>query len=432
MRVFKLSKNFLQQLGISVNNIDPRTIGIYGNGGEMIPYLNDATYPIDPVENAIKVVGEADGVFNDDDYILFYGVGPKGLVDNTAINTNINPYQDIAYYYINIGSGPGKRMNAMVEPSASPSLQINTFQDYQFHEVDEFSLALVGRRWFGDKFDIELNKTFAFNFPNLVGSEPVQFKVYAAAISPIASSFAVSVNNNSVANLPISGIGPNDPNFAHEGVFNNNIAISSDNVSVQISYNKAGNPSAVGYPDYISLEATRALTFTGQQLKFYNKSTTQTSGVGNYTISNTTGVSEVWDITDTNNITSKVNDNQTSISFKSSLGRLKTYVAVAPSNYYSAIVVSNSNIANQNIKGSIFKNAQGLFQDIDYLMITPGAHLNQAERLAQINRIQNNLNVKVVTVESIYKEFNSGIVIFQPLEILLNMFMTMPAALKRE
>lgn len=406
--VFKLSKHFLQQSGIDVNSIDPRTIRIYGNGGKMIPYLNDVNYPIDPVENAIKMVGEADGVFNDEDYILFYGVGPQGLVNNPAVNTNINPYQDLAYYYINIGSGLGKRMNAMTEPSASASVQINTFQDYQFHEVDEFTLGLVGRRWFGDKFDIELNKTFEFNFPNLIVADPVRFKVYTAAISATASSFEVLVNNNVVANLPISGIGSNDSNFAYEGVFNNNIAIASDNVSVEVNYNKVGNPSAVGYIDYISLEATRALTFTGKQLKFYNNSTAQTTGVGNYTISNTAGVSEVWDITDTNNITSKVNDNQTSINFKSNLGRLKTYVAVTPLDYYDAIEVSNSKVSNQNIKGAIFKNAQGLFQDIDYLMITPAAHLSQAERLAQINRTRNNLNVKVITVESIYTEFNSG------------------------
>ncbi|WP_044403226.1 type IX secretion system sortase PorU [Lacinutrix sp. Hel_I_90] len=406
--VFRLSKSFLQQTGINVNAIDPRTIRIYGNGGRMIPYLNDINYPFDPVENAIKIVGEADGVFNDEDYILFYGVGPKGIVENPAINTNINPYQDIAYYYINIGSGPGKRINSMVEPSASASVQINTFQDYQFHEVDEFTLALVGRRWFGDKFDIEVNKSFSFNFPNLIVTEPVQFKVYTAAISSIATSFEVLVNNNFITNLPISGISSNDSNFAYEGNFNNNITISSDNVSVQINYNKAGNPSAVGYLDYISLEATRALTHAGNQLKFYNKSTAQTSGIGNYIISNATGVSEVWDITDTNNITSKVNENQASISFKANLGSLKTYVAVTPSDYYSAIAVSNPNVANQNIKGTIFKNAQGNFEDVDYLMITPSTHLSQAQRLAQINRTKNNLNVKVVTIESIYNEFSTG------------------------
>ena len=65
-------------------------------------------------------------------------------------------------------------------------------------------------------------------------------------------------------------------------------------------------------------------------------------------------------------------------------------------------------MANQDLKGSIFLNAQGQFEDLDYLIITPQFLLTQAERLANINRIKNNLKVKAVTLESIYAEFSSG------------------------
>ncbi|HEX8576301.1 MAG TPA: peptidase C25, partial [Flavobacterium sp.] len=37
--VYKLSKSFLQNLGLDVN-VDPRKIKIYGNGGRMLPLLN--------------------------------------------------------------------------------------------------------------------------------------------------------------------------------------------------------------------------------------------------------------------------------------------------------------------------------------------------------------------------------------------------------
>ena len=76
--VFKISKSFLQNLGVNVNSADPRTIKLYGNGGRMIPYSNSVDYPIDIVENAIKFVGEEDGIFNNEDYILFYAEGPTG------------------------------------------------------------------------------------------------------------------------------------------------------------------------------------------------------------------------------------------------------------------------------------------------------------------------------------------------------------------
>jgi hypothetical protein len=69
--VYKLSKNFLNSMGVNTNNIDPRTIKIFGNGGGMLPLSNSLQFPYDPIENAIKFIGEEDGVFNNEDYIIF-------------------------------------------------------------------------------------------------------------------------------------------------------------------------------------------------------------------------------------------------------------------------------------------------------------------------------------------------------------------------
>ncbi|WP_452223583.1 type IX secretion system sortase PorU [Lacinutrix chionoecetis] len=403
--VFKLTKSFLNDLGINTNNIDPRNIKIYGSGGQMIPYLNSSTYPIDPAENAIKVIGEEDGVFNDGDYVLFYGVGPKGIVEDPLINTNINPYQDVAFYYLNVGFGTGKRVQNMVEPAGNATTNINTFQDYQFHEVDEFNIGFVGRRWFGDKLDVETTKTFDFNFPNLVSSEDVNFKFYGVSAAETTASFTLNINGTAITTLTTPGVA-ND-NFGVGATYDEDITVGTDNISVQVVYDKQGVPSAVGYIDYISLEATRALTFNGNQFQFYNRATTQTSGIGMYTIANAANVSEVWDITNINDITSKVNTGAT-LTFKSTLGSLKKYVAVTNSDLYSPLILGNTAVANQNIKGTIFNNNQGSFQDIDYVIVSPNTHLNQAQRLAQINRDKNNLNVKVVSVESIYNEFSTG------------------------
>ena len=403
--VYKLSKNFLNGLGINTNSIDPRTIRIYGNGGQMIPYLNDNSYPIDPVENAIKVVGENDGVFDDGDYVMFYGVGPKGIVENPLVNTNINPYQNTTYYYINIAFGNGKRIQNMVEPVSNATTIITTFQDYQFHEVDEFNVGFVGRRWFGDELDIETTKTFDFNFPNLITTEPVKFVFNGVSASGNSATFKISVNNNLLTTITTAGISGDI--FGSGANYNNDISVNTDNISVKVDYNKLGVPSAVGYIDYISLEATRNLSYSGNQFLFFNRISAQSSGVGMYTISNATDVSEIWDVTDINNITNKINLEAT-LNFKANLSSLKKYVAVTTSDFYEPINTGNSSVSNQNIKGTIFKNSQGDFQDIDYIIVTPTSHLVQANRLAKINKNQNNLNVKVVTLESIYKEFNTG------------------------
>ncbi|WP_055435272.1 type IX secretion system sortase PorU [Lacinutrix algicola] len=403
--VFKMTKSFMDNLGINTNSIDPRSIKIYGKGGQMIPYLNDDNYPLDPIENAIKVVGEEDGVFNNGDYVLFYGVGPEGIVNDPLVNTNINPYQDVTYYYINIGFGSGKRIQNMAEPSGNATTTITTFQDFQFHEIDEFSLAYVGRRWFGDKLDIETTKIFDFNFPNLVISEPVKFVFNGASTSGNAANWTVSVNNNQVAAITTPGV--DGHNYGVSANYANDISVDSDNLSVKVEYDKLGVPSAVGYIDYISIEATRDLIYSGKQFEFFNRDAAQDSGIGLYSMSNASNVFEVWDITDENNITNKLNSDAT-LSFKSALGSLKKYVAITASDLYEPINPGNSSVGNQNIKGTIFNDSQGNFQDVDYIIVTPSTLLSQANRLAQLNRDKNNLNVKVVTLNSIYNEFNTG------------------------
>ena len=76
--------------------------------------------------------------------------------------------------------------------------------------------------------------------------------------------------------------------------------------------------------------------------------------------------------------------------------------------FYVPRKTNTTNVPNQDIKGTVFLDAQGEFKDIDYLIVAPNYLRAQAERLAQINRTQHNLNVKVYTLESIYQEFSSG------------------------
>lgn len=278
--VFKLTKSFLQRLGVKVNTVDPRTIKLYGNGGRMIPYSNSVAYPFDVQENAIKFVGEADGVFNNEDYILFYAQGPKEY--NTESNTNINCYTDKTYYYIHVGSGSGKRIQPFSQPSGPVDLVINTFQEYKFHEIDKYNIALLGRRWFGDRFDVDNNKTFNFDFADLVTSVPINLKVYVAAASSTPTSMQLTVNGASISNLSIAGA--SSANLANEASYSNNVNVTASKITVGLNFDNQGNPSALGYLDYISISATRALNFNKKQFQFNNTAVTSASGIGQYTI----------------------------------------------------------------------------------------------------------------------------------------------------
>ena len=403
--VFKLSKSFLQRLGVNVNSVDPRSVKLFGNGGRMIPYSNSEPYPLDIQENAIRFVGEEDGIFDNDDHILFYAQGPKEF--NIESNTNINCYTDKTYYFIQVSSGLGKRIQPFTQPSGTIDLIIDTFEDYKFHEIDEYNIAALGRRWFGDRFDVDNNKTFEFDFPDLVSSEPINLRTYFAAAATTPTSMEVSVNGTSVATRTMSG--SSSPSLASEAFYVGPVNVNAATVSVELNFDNQGNPSALGYLDYISIEATRALNFQGNQFQFKNSAVAYASGIGQYNITNASQISEIWDVSDIYNVSNFVNvEASSSLSFTSPLGTLKTFVALTPSDYFEPKFDQSTTVANQNIKGTVFSNSQGEFQDVDYIIVAPNNMINEASRLAQINRNQYNLNVKVFSLNEIYNEFSTG------------------------
>ncbi|WP_422105814.1 type IX secretion system sortase PorU [Winogradskyella sp.] len=405
--VFQLTRGFLNSLGINTNSVDPRTIKIYGNGGRMLPLLNSANYPFDVVENAVRFVGEEDGSFDNGDYILFYGEGPTTYSEESQ--TNINLYTDKTYYYVNISPGNGKRIQTMPTIDAPADFLIDTFQDYQFYEVDEHNLAKLGRRWFGDEFDIENQRVYNFQFPNLVTSEPVRFDVAVGSVSETdGTTMGITINGNFVSSLNLGVISTGSV-LGTAASYGEDLTISSDAITVTLDYNNNGNPSANAYLDYINIEATRALRYEGNQLIFRNRDVVTTPGIAEYSLSNASGVQEIWDITDRFNVTNLLNsDNQGTMTFKALSGEEKTYVAFSSGNVLQPSRDSNTRLANQNLKGTIFNNAQGAFEDIDYIILSPTQLLSQAERLAAINRNQYNLSVKVVDLQTIYNEFSTG------------------------
>ena len=140
--VHRIDRDFLNNLGMNTDGINPRNLKIYGHGGKTLPFLNIDNTQLDLPETAIQVIGEADGSFDSGDFILFYGISTLGYDEQN--DTNINPYSNDSYYYITADGGNGLRVQAMNEPSGNPSEIITTFNDYKFHEEDEDSPAKVG------------------------------------------------------------------------------------------------------------------------------------------------------------------------------------------------------------------------------------------------------------------------------------------------
>lgn len=405
--VYKISLNFLKELGLNLNGIDPKKIKIYGNGGKMLPLANETFYQADLAENAIQIQGESDGIFNNDDYILFYGEGIYNW--NNESQTNLNLYDSKSYYYITVEGDNGKRMLNMQQPATASTLNISTYDDYQFHEVDLTNIAQVGRQWVGESFDINQDQEFSFDFPNIDSSVPVKLNASLASAAYTPTSFKIMANGLDIANVPFSALNTNsDIQYFNGALPNNTTFAGSSNIKIKLSYNNNGVPGSKGFLDYIQLKAKSKLQGFGKQFHFQYDLSNSSLGVISYDFSNAATISQIWDVTDIYNVSKIENSNQSAFSFKANLGELRKYIAIDPNDYYSPLKERKSKIANSNIKGTVFKNTQGQFQDIDYVIITPDILKSQAEKLANFHRVNSNLNTKVITLESIYQEFASG------------------------
>ncbi|WP_339832684.1 type IX secretion system sortase PorU [uncultured Altibacter sp.] len=409
--VYRVDKSFLSDLGMNTDGIDPKNLKIYGHGGKALSQLNADNEPIDLPETAIQVIGEEDGSFDAGDFILFYGIGIKGY--DAQNDTNENPYADESYYYVTADGSPGKRVQTMTEPTApATNPPITVFHDYKFFEENEESPSKVGRRWFGNRFDIENEQSFEFSFQNIVSGVPLHIKVKAAAAAENTTSMAVTINGSSVNPLVFSSTG--QTLLISTASFDTQldqviIPASGETVTVDLTYNNGGNPSSIGYLDYISVEALRQLVGVDGQLQFRNNSVRTLSGISEYQIGNASQFSQIWDVTYPEAISAKQNEGSSpSMAFKAVMGELRTYVAVNPNDYYVPSKGNVTRVANQNLKGTIFSDGSGNFKDVDYLIVTAPFLIQPALRLANLHQTVNGLNVKVVTTDRIYEEFNSG------------------------
>ncbi|MFV8336483.1 type IX secretion system sortase PorU [Flavobacterium sp. RSP29] len=405
--VYKITKTFLQQLGLDANTLDPRKIKIYGNGGRMLPLSNSLFYPNDLSENAIQINGEADGIFNNDDYILFYAEGVDTWNPESLTFTNL--FDTKSYYYITVQGSDGKRIVPMPQPSGSSTVTVTSFDDHQYHEVDLINIARLGRQWFGESFEVKDEQEFDFNFPNFDASTPVKLMITGASAAFAPTTFSVTTNGTAAGTISFPALNNNSETEFYLGSLPNNTSFNgTENIKIKLKYNNNGVPGSKGFLDNIRLIAKRKLQGYGKQFHFQYDSSSSTLGIVNYSISNTSDIPQIWDITDLYNVTKIENSNQSTLNFKANLGELRKYIALDASDYYTPLKGTKSKITNQNLKGTLFKNGQGQFQDIDYVIITPAFLATQAEKLAAFHRTRSNLSVKVIPLELIYQEFSSG------------------------
>jgi len=396
----KISYNDLSNMGINAGGINPKNIRIYGNGGGMLPEITDDFRYDDLVENAILVVGEDDGKFDQGDYILFYGESPHSWKYNYLTDLfehKSHLYSDYTYYYITTDLGLGKRVETIESTQSEPTHIVYHFSDYAFHEVDNVNLIKSGRNWYGEVFDFLTTYDFGFNFPDIDKSSEVNIKSSVVARSSNTSSFTITADGaNLVASIPAISTNYNSQ-YARQVNVSTDFLPSSSEINVSVKYNKTASNS-IGWLNYLEINARRSLKFSGEQMLFRDGLSAGYQNVAEYHLSNAPSGVVIWEVTESVNpkkIIAHIAGNLQTFNLEADT--VREFIAFNGNSFYTPVFINT--VPNQNL------HALG---QLDYIIVSHPMFLDQANRLAQHHHDVDNLSSVVVTPQEIYNEFSSG------------------------
>ena len=426
--IHRINKEFLSSIGVDVMSLVPSELNIYGNGFGQLPFENSVPRPDDLLANAIFIEGESDGVFNENDYILFYAKGPDSWKYDpitTLFNHQKHDYVDTSYYFIGIGTGnPPARISNITSSTAPPNFEVNSFDDYVFHEVARENLLRSGREWFGEKFDVQTTYNFSgerFTFPNIISDAETVVRanfVGRTTVSSGSSRFIMTVNgpnNTATVNLPSVQIQVTSP----FGLFRNlevRFGSIAPGLNINLTFEKNA-PSAVGWLNWLSVNTRRSLQMAGGQMQFRDKLSFGPGNVARFSVTNMSSTAQIWDVTEPTSprrIQYNLSGNTASFTFPAS--EMREYIAFTGTSFLTP--VSFGSVQNQNL------HALGTNQAIDMIIVSPPSLLARAEELADIHRNYefDPLNVQVVKLDEIYNEFSSGMRDVTAIKWLMKMF----------
>lgn len=420
--IYKLSADFIRtQLGINLTGVDPRTIKIYGNGGGMLPTYTEAERVDDLAENSILVVGEADGTFDANDFILFYAEGPDKWVynsDNEEFNLQKNIYDDQNYYFIKISPEPGKRIQDQASVS-STAFTTSSFNDFAHFEENKVNLLYdwgirtsksqgSGQRWFGDWFRISRQYDYnnLFRFPNLITSIPAKVNAAMALRAQQRSRFTLDINGNSLTSSQatavtvLSGNDDNERDYAHMSEINSTIPLSGETINATVRYPNPGgaNDGSEGWLDFIEVNVRRQLIMTDDAMRFQDIETLAYPSA-TFQLENANSSLLVWDITNPLQIKNQAFTlSGTRLSFGVNIDTLKTFIALNQNANFPTPVAAGE-ITNQNLHS---------IDDVDMVIVYHKEFTAAAQTLKDHRERFSGLRVTLAEIDQIYNEFSSG------------------------
>ena len=342
--IYKISYDQLKAWGFN----SPEQVSIYGNGGFLLPLLNQDlknddlnTYPMwKGKDNASK------------DCIFFYSTGNLELKKDEvtgAISHQQNYYATETYFYLT-DQGVQKLIAKSAVISDPAGKQVTSFSNYAFGEKELINLIHSGSRWFGEHFIPGSQQTIEIALDNPEMAKPASFVVSAAGRSSASSTMDVLLNGKSIGKISFQNIDVSDPTneYADDNNAEYKATLTSKNPQIKLIYNSS-NSTSEAWLDFISINYQSYMSMSSDVYSFRGKGVDGAIPVSEFVVSGASAATHIFDVSDYNNITeipAEYSDGQ--MKFKSNSSTIREYVAFNPT---GSIPVPEFvvNVANQNL-----------------------------------------------------------------------------------
>jgi hypothetical protein len=146
--IYKIGHDEIRNAGLNPEQFDPRTMKVYTAPFDLLPRAVPLPDSLDSlIEISVFVRGEQDGLFDQNDYLIFYGHAASHFVPDTDIVWFENGYATKNTYWFTFGGANGQRMAEVdAQWDGSP---VSTTVDAVYHsEVDLGNPSRSGTNWY--------------------------------------------------------------------------------------------------------------------------------------------------------------------------------------------------------------------------------------------------------------------------------------------
>lgn len=398
--VYKLTKSDFSNLGLDVDNIDPKNIGVFSNYGGALPELIADQNPDDLIELPILITGENDGKFDQTDELFFYAEGAdKWKIKNNDYQYETNVYDTRNFVYIKVLSQNGKRV-VRVSSDIIADFVSDRYDHLEIYNKEALNLLGLnpstegsGKVWFGDQLDNGevMDLSNRFNLTNLATNEIIVTGQFAARSSS-SSNTTLTVGGESVNTIYNRvSLGSVESPYANLKQFKLQSDISL-NKSITLRYNASAGGN--GWIDYIDVRTKKKINLVNGSiiLRDIRDATFNTFG---YSFENLGENAEMWDVTDLDNIKS----------FDISIGKV---AYDTESRNHEIVLFDRSKTTSPELLGRIEnQNLHGI-DNVDMVVLYPSIFKEAADKFIAHRSSHSNLVVEGIEVTKIYNEFSSG------------------------